>query len=176
MQGGFIMSEKGFGLIFITVGVVSFIICGILSVGTMSLGDYIWLLPIGIGLIFFVAFGSIGMYIYKKGKKKDEAIKYIIENGKRYTGKIVDYTDGQGIYVNGIPPLDLLVEILYNGEKCLFQVPTNKYNTSEFPIDSTINIAILNQRAVLIPDYNMKNSENDIFDGTGSMIRKIKDD
>lgn len=78
-------------------------------------------------------------------------IKDIVARGIRYTGRITDYADGIGVIVNGVPPLDLIIEVQVDGGPCPFRVASGGYSEYKFPIGATVDIAVLDGEAAMVP-------------------------
>ena len=132
-------------MLFIMVGViigVTFLVIGLTS------HQLLFLLGSLMGF-FFVGLGVSILLVEWNKKAKD---KKIIKDGDRVTGKIIDYRNGDGIPVNGMPSLAIVVRCDYLGESREFTVETHQYMESKFPINSYVDIAILGVTAVVVPD------------------------
>lgn len=105
-----------------------------------------------VGTFFGIVFTGIGLSFIQQALREKKLIKKVTTEGVRVTGKIIDYQDGFGTVVNGIPPLDLVIDCYYNGEQRKFVVPSGGYSEKKFPLGSSIDIAILGTDIAVIPN------------------------
>lgn len=106
----------------------------------------------GIGGLFFVLFGGIGIMFMLKEKKKQRIAQEILELGEKvYGAKIIDYRDGSGVYVNGMPPLNIVVDCVFRGEPRQMVVETGSFDETKYPIGAYCDLAIYGTEIAIIP-------------------------
>jgi hypothetical protein len=140
------MMEFLFGAIFMTVGLVTGVILGVVAIQTKQI-----LLAL-FGLVFILAFCGVGGTTLVMSFKKQHVRKRVLSDGTRVRAKIVNYRYGEGVTVNGVPPIDIVVQCEFHDEMRTFVVPTGKYSESKFPLHSSVEIAILGTDIALVPD------------------------
>lgn len=132
------------GIIFIIVGnmaATAFIASGILS------GELIFLFA---GCFMWLVFVAMGAYLVSKHVINANLKKKILREGKILTGKIVGYGAGDGVSVNGVPPLNLVVETQYADKLVQFTISTEEYSEKNYPIGAYVDFALLGVETALI--------------------------
>lgn len=66
-------------------------------------------------------------------KKNKKIINDTIKNGTIVNAKIINYRDGQGASLNGLAPLDIVVECIYRKKHRKF-VETNAYSEAKYTL------------------------------------------
>lgn len=140
------------GIIFAAVGFFIGVIFTI--IGLFVQGDALFTIMFlgvggGMGLLFFV----MGVaFIVIESRKKQEILNKIQMGEPIYGARILEYQDGQGVYVNGMPPLNLLVECQFRGEYRQFVVETNEHSTKNYPLGGFIDLSVYGNEVLIIPN------------------------
>jgi hypothetical protein len=100
----------------------------------------------GVGFIAFI----VGVFNFVNSISKRGSEKKVLREGTTLTGKIVAYQDGAGIVVNGVPPLDLVVEAEYLGETKRFVISSGSYKEQDYPISAYVDFALLGVETAII--------------------------
>jgi hypothetical protein len=132
------------GLIFIIAGVISAIV--FVAAGAQS-GEILFMF---VGCLMGLIFIAVGAYLVVKQAADITVKNRILREGSTLTGKIIDYRDGDGVIVNGVPPLDLVVEADYMGETRQFIVPSGGYKEKDYPIGAYVDFAVLGVETAVI--------------------------
>jgi len=138
------MSLMIFGGIFAFCGVLPALILIIVAITSGEL------FLIAIALIFIAVFGGIGFFFFNMGYKDYKHRRDLIKNGARFLATIIDYEDNNALYVNGSPLLDLIVLFDMYGSKQIARIATNTTEESRYPINSSVEVAVLNHEIVLV--------------------------
>lgn len=133
-----------FGIIFTVTGLISFV--GLMIGYIFSQELFILLMAI----LFLLVFCGIGVPFLVMGIKEYTHRKNIISAGTHTQAKIIDYDDNTTTYVNGVPLLDLIVVFDFYGGQQIAKVATNSSDESKYPINSMVEVSILNNEIVLV--------------------------
>lgn len=132
-----------FGLIFLLAGIFGFCVMFTVGWGTGQL--LFCLIAFPFGGIFMVIGGAVMRGSIAEKKRNQN----ILDNGEVFTGRIIEYRDGQGVVVNGVPPLSLVVEFDRNGEPAQIVIPSGGNSEEGFPIGAWVDFSLLGVEAVL---------------------------
>jgi len=102
----------------------------------------------GAGILFAV----VGLAVIVCGIRSIVRYRKILTEGRRYRGKIWQHEPDPSFYVNNRPGVMLVVHYMGDdGQPKEVQVKTGSVNEGKFPLGATVEIAVTENGAILIP-------------------------
>lgn len=78
--------------------------------------------------------------------------RYLVKNGTKVWGVIVDYEDDHSLIINGIPAYSIIVKCIIDGKTKICQLKTGRSNEIYYPIGSSIMLSYIDSNVAMVRD------------------------